>query len=38
MCSQWAEAGECEANPVYMIGKKGKQGTCLLSCSRCDLM
>lgn len=31
-------AGECEANPGYMVGTKTNPGNCLASCSRCDLL
>lgn len=36
-CPVWAESGECQANPGYMIGTKERPGECLVSCSRCDL-
>ena len=37
-CEEWAALGECEKNPVYMIGTKLRPGNCLLSCNRCDLL
>jgi prolyl 4-hydroxylase len=37
-CAGWAEGGECESNPGFMIGTKEQPGACLLSCGRCDLM
>lgn len=37
LCSHWAESGECEDNPTYMVGTKQKPGNCLKSCHRCDL-
>ena len=37
-CDGWADGGECENNPGYMVGRKGDPGACLLSCGRCDLM
>lgn len=37
-CPIWAESGECEANPGYMVGDKRRPGDCLVSCSRCDLL
>ena len=33
----YAESGECESNPVYMIGDKGKPGDCIKACGRCDI-
>lgn len=38
LCEMWAESGECESNPGFMIGSKGNPGSCLASCARCDLM
>lgn len=37
-CQGWAEGGECESNPGFMVGTKDAPGACLLSCGRCDLM
>lgn len=37
-CEGWAEAGECDSNPGFMVGIKGDPGKCLLSCGRCDLL
>lgn len=37
-CRGWADGGECENNPHFMIGDPDNPGTCLLSCGRCDLM
>lgn len=34
----WAESGECEVNPGFMIGTKTRPGDCLASCGRCDLL
>ncbi|GLI65700.1 hypothetical protein VaNZ11_009211 [Volvox africanus] len=38
LCEHWAESGECESNPTYMVGVKGNPGACILACNRCDLM
>jgi prolyl 4-hydroxylase len=38
LCDHWAEAGECESNPSFMIGTKGSPGSCIRACYRCDLM
>lgn len=38
LCDHWAEAGECESNPGYMVGTKGMPGACVLACNRCDLL
>jgi hypothetical protein len=37
-CPGWAEGGECDHNPGYMVGDDDEPGSCLLSCGRCDLM
>ena len=37
-CPGWAEGGECEDNPGFMVGDKYNPGACILSCGRCDLM
>ncbi|KAJ6386441.1 hypothetical protein OIU78_016370 [Salix suchowensis] len=34
-CSSWAALGECEKNPVYMIGSPDYYGTCRKSCNAC---
>ncbi|KAF9672032.1 hypothetical protein SADUNF_Sadunf12G0112200 [Salix dunnii] len=34
-CSSWAAHGECEKNPVYMIGSPDYYGTCRKSCNAC---
>ncbi|KAK0595983.1 hypothetical protein LWI29_011696 [Acer saccharum] len=34
-CPNWAAAGECERNPVYMIGSADYFGTCKKSCNAC---
>lgn len=34
-CSNWAAAGECERNPVYMVGSADYYGTCRKSCNAC---
>ncbi|KAF5189923.1 Prolyl 4-hydroxylase [Thalictrum thalictroides] len=31
-CPQWAASGECEKNPLYMIGSDEKYGYCRMSC------
>lgn len=35
-CAQWAAAGECGKNPVYMVGTEGLPGQCRKSCNVCD--
>ena len=35
MCATWAMAGECDANPTYMIGNWWNEGKCKLSCGAC---
>jgi prolyl 4-hydroxylase len=37
-CPVWAESGECQVNPKYMIGTAESPGDCLASCARCDLL
>ncbi|RRT61315.1 hypothetical protein B296_00029542 [Ensete ventricosum] len=32
-CAQWAAAGECHKNPLYMIGNNGTTGNCRRSCN-----
>ncbi|XP_004515255.1 probable prolyl 4-hydroxylase 12 isoform X2 [Cicer arietinum] len=34
-CSAWAALGECQRNPVYMIGSPDYYGTCRKSCNVC---
>ncbi|KAF9609115.1 hypothetical protein IFM89_013369 [Coptis chinensis] len=35
-CPQWAASGECQKNPVYMVGgSKGAIGYCRKSCNLC---
>lgn len=34
-CPQWAAAGECARNPVYMRGNARQKGQCRLSCKVC---
>ncbi|XP_074349036.1 putative prolyl 4-hydroxylase 12 isoform X2 [Apium graveolens] len=34
-CPKWAEIGECERNPVFMIGSPDYYGTCRKSCNAC---
>ncbi|KAL5976952.1 hypothetical protein ACLOJK_021289 [Asimina triloba] len=34
-CAQWAELGECQKNPVFMIGSPDYYGTCRKSCKVC---
>jgi len=38
LCGMWAEAGECERNPTYMVGSRARPGKCNASCERCDLL
>ncbi|XP_038905410.1 probable prolyl 4-hydroxylase 7 isoform X2 [Benincasa hispida] len=35
-CRAWANAGECEKNPVYMMGSKNELGHCRMSCKVCS--
>jgi prolyl 4-hydroxylase len=35
MCESWAGNGECEKNPVYMIGSKDRPGHCIKACGKC---
>ncbi|KAI4347638.1 hypothetical protein L6164_008432 [Bauhinia variegata] len=35
-CSTWAKAGECEKNPLYMVGNEGVKGNCMKSCNACS--
>ncbi|KAI3853419.1 hypothetical protein MKX03_017735 [Papaver bracteatum] len=34
-CEQWAAVGECDKNPVYMVGTKDAAGYCRKSCGVC---
>ncbi|GAV91910.1 2OG-FeII_Oxy_3 domain-containing protein [Cephalotus follicularis] len=34
-CRMWANVGECEKNPVYMVGSEGSSGYCRKSCNVC---
>lgn len=34
-CFSWAAAGECDRNPVFMIGSPDYYGTCRKSCHAC---
>ncbi|KAL5567974.1 hypothetical protein UlMin_024549 [Ulmus minor] len=34
-CPRWAAIGECERNPVFMVGSRDYYGTCRKSCSVC---
>ncbi|KAJ0987920.1 hypothetical protein J5N97_006276 [Dioscorea zingiberensis] len=34
-CSHWAAIGECQRNPVYMLGTPDYYGTCRKSCGAC---
>jgi len=35
-CAAWAKAGECRANPGYMVGTPSKPGACRPSCGLCE--
>ncbi|KAF8013033.1 hypothetical protein BT93_I1026 [Corymbia citriodora subsp. variegata] len=35
-CASWAKAGECERNPLYMVGSKDGYGFCRKSCGACS--
>ncbi|CAK7338618.1 unnamed protein product [Dovyalis caffra] len=35
-CPLWAKAGECEKNPVYMVGSEASYGYCRKSCKVCS--
>lgn len=35
-CSHWAAVGECEKNPLYMVGSYGSVGHCRKSCKVCS--
>ncbi|OAY24546.1 probable prolyl 4-hydroxylase 6 isoform X2 [Manihot esculenta] len=34
-CTMWAKAGECNKNPIYMIGSGTSDGYCRKSCNAC---
>ncbi|MED6184132.1 putative prolyl 4-hydroxylase 7 [Stylosanthes scabra] len=34
-CSRWAKVGECEKNPLYMVGNGDVKGYCMKSCNVC---
>lgn len=34
-CARWAAVGECQRNPVFMIGSPDYYGTCRKSCNSC---
>lgn len=34
-CPQWAATGECQKNPVFMLGTPDYYGTCRKSCNIC---
>ncbi|XP_071724689.1 probable prolyl 4-hydroxylase 12 [Rutidosis leptorrhynchoides] len=34
-CPEWAALGECQKNPVFMIGSPDYYGTCRKSCNAC---
>ncbi|XP_057739402.1 probable prolyl 4-hydroxylase 6 [Arachis stenosperma] len=34
-CSRWARVGECEKNPLYMVGNGDVKGYCMKSCNVC---
>ncbi|XVF09896.1 hypothetical protein REPUB_Repub07fG0136500 [Reevesia pubescens] len=34
-CPQWASLGECQRNPVFMVGSPDYYGTCRRSCNAC---
>ncbi|XP_072957613.1 probable prolyl 4-hydroxylase 6 [Typha angustifolia] len=36
LCEQWAAAGECQKNPIYMVGNNNTLGNCQKSCGLCD--
>ncbi|PNX92780.1 prolyl 4-hydroxylase subunit alpha-1-like protein, partial [Trifolium pratense] len=35
-CGRWAKIGECEKNPLYMVGNDGVKGKCMKSCNVCS--
>ncbi|KAE9612676.1 hypothetical protein Lal_00005806 [Lupinus albus] len=34
-CPMWAKTGECEKNPLYMVGNEEVKGYCMKSCNVC---
>lgn len=34
-CPKWAALGECQRNPVFMVGSPDYYGTCRKSCNAC---
>ncbi|PPS04922.1 hypothetical protein GOBAR_AA15724 [Gossypium barbadense] len=34
-CPEWAAVGECQRNPVFMVGSPDYYGTCRKSCNAC---
>ncbi|XP_078175294.1 putative prolyl 4-hydroxylase 6 isoform X1 [Carex rostrata] len=34
-CASWAEFGECERNPIFMLGSADYSGACRKSCNAC---
>lgn len=35
-CSSWAATGECDENPLYMVGTEQHVGQCRKSCNVCS--
>lgn len=35
-CPDWARKGECEKNPLYMVGSREIEGYCMKSCEVCS--
>ncbi|EFN59988.1 hypothetical protein CHLNCDRAFT_49444 [Chlorella variabilis] len=35
-CDSWAGNGECEKNPVFMVGTKQRPGHCIKACGKCS--
>lgn len=35
-CPKWAAIGECEKNPIYMVGNDNSDGFCRKSCGVCS--
>ncbi|GKV08633.1 hypothetical protein SLEP1_g20237 [Rubroshorea leprosula] len=35
-CPKWAKVGECEKNPIYMVGSQESYGYCRKSCKVCS--
>ena len=35
-CPRWAKVGECDKNPLYMVGGEGVKGSCMKSCNVCS--